>query len=179
VKKALLQLITNHRKLHPSLRVRDIYKILHQGTMGPRHLIQNAGHARSALLQEYDRLDEDERRDPLTEQVSMDGSVIRVNLRTFKQRSGDPESLFACVIDSAERMMPDESALHAAWQMFKALNRGQLLCFDHREITALDEHLSKHGFIAISHSSEYRKDEKPSYRVVLLRSLKTIWGQTL
>ncbi len=174
MKKALLQLITNHKKLHPSIRVRDIYKILHQGTMGPRHLIQNEGNTRSELLQEFDSLDADERNDPLTEQVSLDGTVIRVNLRTFKQRAGDPERLLASLIESAASMIPDESALHAAWQMFKVLNRGQVLRFDHREITALDEHLSKHGFIAISHSSEYRKAEQPSYRVVLLRSLKAV-----
>lgn len=177
VKQSLSHLIINHKKLHPSVRVRDIYKILHQGTMGPRHLIENKGSAHTRLWEEYESLDVTERNEPLTEPVSMDGSVVRMNLRPFKRHSEDPGIVFSCLIDSAERLVPDESALRTLWKLFGVLNREEFRYFDEREVDALDEYLSTHGFMAISHSCEYRREEKPSYRVMLLDSMERVWGQ--
>jgi hypothetical protein len=169
MKENLLSLITSHRKIHPSARARDIYKMLHQGAMGPHHLVEQVDAARSRLWQEYERIDVREREEPFTEPVSIDGSVVRINLRPFKQRSGKLKALFECLLVSAQSISPDETSLRAFWEGFKALNRQQGLGFDPHEIEILDELIAKEGFIAISHSTEYRKYEHPSYRVLLDR----------
>jgi hypothetical protein len=167
MKKLLASLITSHKNLHPSACARDIYKMLHQGTMGPRHLVLQVNEARAQLWSEYEELDTEKRKEPLTEQVSVDGSVVRVNLRPFKRQGGNLNGLFECVIGSARFMIPNPSLLQTLWEGFKTLNQ-QLPRFDHREIADLDELFSKEGFVAISHSHRYHRYEQPSYRVVLL-----------
>jgi hypothetical protein len=169
MKEDLLSLITHHRKLHPSAHAKDIYKMLHQGAMGPHHLVKQVDAARTYLWQEYERIDIGERTEPLTERVSIDGSVVRINLRPFKQRHGDLKVLFECLLISAQSIVPDEASLRTLWEGFKALNQQKALGFEIHEIATLDELIAKQGFVAISHSPEYRKHELPSYRVLLDR----------
>lgn len=179
MKQSLPSLITSHRKQHPSARARDIYKMLHQGTMGPRHLLENENAARALLLREYEHLEARAQDEPLTEQVSTDGSIVRINLRPFKKLPGNLNALFECVILSAKHILPDECTLFTLWEGFKTLNRQDVVRFDHHEIASLDEKFSHEGFIPISHSEEYRMQEKPSYRVVLLNRTAEICDLSL
>lgn len=172
MEQSLTCLIRDHKKLHPSARARDIYKLLHQGTMGPRHLMEQQEMAHAFLREEFDRAGTPVPGEPLTEPVSIDGSVVRVNLRPFKERSGRIAVLFECLLSSAQSIVPDEALLGTLWQNFKELNRRAAGCFDHHEIAALDGLFEKEGFIALSHSEPYRIAEDPSYRVLLNRTVE-------
>lgn len=164
---SLKSLIDFHIRVHPSMRAQDVYKLLYQGTMGPHHLLKDQNAARLFLQSECADLPPPEDNEELLEPVSIDGSVIRINLRVFKELTRDEGTLFSCMLTSAKKMVPDETLLRTQWSEFKQMNETNLLHFGHQEIIRLDEQLAGKGFIAIRHSEEYRLHEKPAYRVVL------------
>jgi hypothetical protein len=147
--------------------------MLHQGAMGPHHLVEHVDAARTHLWQEYEQVGEHEPKEPLMEPVSITGAVLRINLRPFKQRCGNLNGLFECMLVSAQSIVPDEALLRTLWQDFKALNIQEALGFDLHEIVSLDELIAKEGLMAISHSPEYRLQERPMYRVLLDRIIKS------
>jgi hypothetical protein len=174
MKQGLEELISGHTRLHPSLRARDVYKLLYQGTMGPRHLIRDPRRAMASLRKELKSVGQCRGTEPLIEQVSVDGAVVRINLRPFKEFSDDRGALFGCMCSSARRIVPDEEQLRTLWSSFRALNGQEILNFDPREVSVLHNRLSREGFTALSHSREYTAREQPSYRVVLLECLTEI-----
>ena len=70
--KPLIDLIRFHIKNHKYLSEQDVYKLLYQGTMGPRHLLGNPDVAKQYLMREWDSVKPDEE-EPLTEPVSTNG----------------------------------------------------------------------------------------------------------
>lgn len=172
----LKSLIDFHKKAHPSIRVQDVYKLLYQGAMGPHHLVEDQNAAHLFLQHEFADLELPRDCEELMEPVSIDGSVIRINLRVFRRMTRDEAPLFSCMLASAKKMVPDEKLLRSLWDEFKQMNARDLLNFAHQEIVRLDDQLASKGLKAIRHSEEYRLREKPAYRVVLRKCYKAMSG---
>jgi hypothetical protein len=152
--------------------------MLYQGTMGPHHLLDEMNIAHSSLRNEFKKLGKKRENEPLTERVSIDGSVVRINLRPYKHSLKDPDTLFTCMTESAASMVPDKGRLRSLWNTFKELTANGLLDFNHHEIIALEHLLTAEGYHPVHHSPEYRSKECPAYRVVLLRCFEQMVGST-
>ncbi len=165
---SLITLITYHTKMHPSLVVQDVYKILYQGTMGPKHILRNKEEAFSLLEEEFKEIDPESKKDKnLCERISIDGSVIRVNLRSYKRKSSDIKFLFDSMVTSAKDFIPDEEKLKKLWEIFKSLVQKGKLNFSYGEVISFYRKIITQKDSVIRHSEIYRKSEKPSYRIVL------------
>ncbi len=82
---AVEALLREHFERRPQMRATDFYKLLFQGVFGVGHI--PGGGARKRLEEEAESLDIDDHPDePLIERVSVDGSLVRVNLRPYLRR---------------------------------------------------------------------------------------------
>ncbi len=151
----ILQEIENH----PSLQPADIVKLCYQAAFGAEHLLSDLDAARSYLEKEYARTEACDV--PLCEPIS--DNVCRINLGGWKSTAmplewlfkmfvssasvrGGSEELFREYLETAEKVIYDKGIFSAAlWNDF--------LC----------EYLKSGG--AVHHSEEYRKNEKPAYRI--------------
>ncbi|TET78767.1 MAG: hypothetical protein E3J41_03725 [Candidatus Cloacimonadota bacterium] len=168
--KNLKALITYHERLHPSLTVQDVYKVLFQATMGPQHIMNDKEKAFTKLKKEFKRIKPDCITDEeLIEHVSIDGTVARVNLRPYKRKFSDIEPLFNIMVKSAENFIPDKEELIKLWERFKTLVQKGELDFYYNEVLACASEIMLKGVTHITHSEMYRRNENPSYRVVLTR----------
>jgi len=167
------ELIEYHQKIHPALGIQDVYKLIYQGIFGPEHLL--SADAKSYLEKEFAALtDESSTTEPLIENISTDGEVVRINLRQFKLKKLSLEKLWTVMLISEKELRSGNSAesFEKAWEEFGKLVLKKELNFDPAELEAFNKiitdarKLSNKGYPAVHHSEEYRQIYKPSYRVV-------------
>jgi hypothetical protein len=160
----------------------DIYKCLHQGEFGIGHMIDSSVNFRNRLfhdiLKSHPTSDE-----PILENVSIDGIVMRLNLRPFRALF-DKNIEKACHIlaevclKSSENTKGDNERFFSLLYGFRDLNReGELRIgkasfifptdiVDHflREVKKIAYRICE--IPVFSHSSSYRQLNEPSYRVI-------------
>jgi hypothetical protein len=165
----------------------DIYKFLHQGEFGVGHLISSAEMFREILSRELQRAGEPTA-EPLFEEVTPDGSVRRLNIRPYgmlftPEIEKAREMLVEVCLESSRLGRGDIERFLAVLDIFEGLNnQGELsgggLTFIFPPALVADflfqvrDFRSQHGSIPVlSHSSVYRRLNRPSYRVVDLAVL--------
>jgi len=167
MKDKLETLIDYHSSIHPSLTIQDVYKLLYQGTMGPAHLMIDKDKAYIKLKREFKMADKGIlEREVLLEPVSINGDMVRVNLRPYRRKSYDIELLFEIVLKSAKNFAPDEDKLNFLWKTFKQLVSKGKLDFNAVKVNAFEVNALSSNGLPIKHSDDYRAKEKPRYRVV-------------
>ncbi|MCW3979188.1 MAG: hypothetical protein NWF12_05520 [Candidatus Bathyarchaeota archaeon] len=157
-------LLREHYERWPLMRATDFYKLLYQGAFGVGHIMGDAAWFR--LEKEAGSVDLDEHPgEPLVEDVSADGSMVRVNLRPYLRRGLPLEDLFEAMKKTAPQEGPNESFLEA-WGVYKGLAASCEVQVNTGELEALDEELQREGPSPHHHSDAYREEYHPAYRIV-------------
>lgn len=162
----------------------DIYKCLHQAEFGVGHTIDHPDGFRQRLYQEMMRgAASGQAREPAVESLSADGGMLRVNLRALRSvfiedaAMASAELARVCV-ESARRTRGDNARFFAALDQFKMLNRaggislaGHVFAFpvDWVDTFLLEVHELMRRIRQVpvfSHSDNYKRLNRPSYRVV-------------
>jgi hypothetical protein len=160
----------------------DIYKCLHQGEFGVGHLIDDADRFRYRLLQEMLAL-EPTSNEPILENVSIENNIMRLNLRPFRALYADDVDkaghiLAEVCIQSTAIDKGDTEHFFSLLKGFQDLNHAgefrvgnteysfptELVEFFLKEIKKFAHRMGE--IPVLSHSSNYRQLNKPSYRVV-------------
>lgn len=157
-------LIREHLERRPLMRATDVYKLLYQGVFGVGHIMGDD--AWNWLEAEVEKVDlDDHPEEPLLEDVSADGSMVRVNLRPYLRRGLPLDKLFSAMRETAQVKGSPEEFLEA-WDVFKGLVSSGKVHFDLEELEALDGELQVEGCRPQHHSETYREAYHPKYRVV-------------
>ena len=160
----LRKLIRIHITRHPEIESQDVYKLLYQGVYGVGHILSEKAWDR--LIEESERINiEDHLEDPLTEPVSPDGTMIRVNLRPYLRQKMSLEKLYDAMIISADVPVDDDKFLDY-WHEFKSMVREENLEFNWEKIREIDNSLSNESPKPRHHTQVYRIAYYPAYRVV-------------
>lgn len=162
----------------------DIYKCLHQGEFGVGHTIDHPEGFKQRLYQEIMRgIAEDHVGEPAVESVSADGTMLRINLRCLRHLYGDDvtgavDDLVRACIESAQVSQGSNTRFFETLDLFKMLNQageialaGYVFAFPPASVetffSEVRELMRRIGQIPVfSHSENYRKLNRPSYRVV-------------
>lgn len=163
----------------------DIYKCLHQGEFGVGHIIDHAEGFRQRLYQDLltgwtERV---ECREPLIENVSAEGQILRINLRPLKRLYGDnaaaaADDLALICIKSARITKGRRERFFETLDLFQMLNQageivlgGTAFIFPQDRVASflfeIRRLMRDIGHVPVfSHSELYRQLNRPSYRVV-------------
>jgi len=170
-----LDQLRSHVRSHPEAQAVDLYKFLHQGVLGPGHMISDRESARGVLHREIAGLQCTESPqgagESLLEALDPDGQVLRVHLRPFLAAGGHPDSLAEAFIRSASAFDPvtGQERLVRLWRELLPGLAGLLQ--DPGGLDSLDTALRDAGYPMVRHSEAYRSAYSPAYRVVLRREL--------
>lgn len=166
----------------------DIYKCLHQGEFGVGHNVRDPQQFGNQLA--FELLQAEPRSNiPVTEDVSPDKSVFRINLAPYRKRfQGDDNTACALLLrvclNSASVPRGDTERFLATLDRFREINNGHELAAEGRvfafEPRMVDEFLSEvahfieaYGTVPVlSHSPIYKELNSPSYRVADSASLE-------
>lgn len=160
----LRQLIMGHIIRRPEMEAQDVYKLLYQGVYGVGHILSDRAWDR--LIEESESINiDDHQEEPLTEPVSPDGAMIRVNLRPYLRQQMNLEKLYEAMKISADIPGDDDKFL-GFWQEFKVMVREEKLELSWKNIGEIDLSLSDEGPKPRHHTQVYRMAYYPAYRVV-------------
>jgi len=160
----------------------DIYKCLHQGEFGVAHTVDDSDRFRDRLYQELVGIGAASR-EPVLENVAIDGTVMRVNLRPYgalflddKHKACDLLTE-ACLASAGIPKGNSERFLMALYGFRNLNNAGELV--SGKVIYAFPSEMVDHFLMEVrdlarrlgeipvfSHSPTYRRLNLPSYRVV-------------
>lgn len=161
----------------------DIYKCLHQGEFGVGHTIGHPEGFKQRLFQEMVRGQAtDTIREPAVENISMDGRMLRINLRAVSNLYADNlegavEDLSRVCVASAEISQGSSDNFFLTLDQFKKINQeGQITLAGHAFafppimvedfLIEVRELMHRIGQVPVfSHSETYRRLNRPSYRV--------------
>jgi hypothetical protein len=168
----------------------DIYKCLHQGVFGVGHIIDHPEGFASRLHQEMVRNTALEAvREPVVESISVDGEMLRVNLRPLRAAFiDDPDQavdgLAQVCLQSAQVTRGDKACFFDTLDAFMMLNRsGRIVLAGHifafplqwvdKFLFELRQLMRRIRQVPVfSHSQRYNQLNQPSYRVVARSVLK-------
>lgn len=163
--KTFIDFIRRQIVARPLLGIEDAYKLIYQGVFGGEHLLANPAHARQLLYQEFEAIIPADI-DPLIETISPTGAIIRLNLRPYKFRQGQPAWLFQAMQQSAQSATGSKAEFLKLWTIFKEAVYRQELPFDHQLLLLFDKKLQSENYPARHHSAAYRQAYQPAYRVL-------------
>ena len=154
--------------LTPEMESADLYKLLHQGWLGPGHMAPSLETARRYLSEERSRLTSGRYLEPGLEALPGPHGLVRVHLRARPAERDD--MLASAFVITAETVVPDREGLvrelHSVGGHLERLK----LPFDEDTWRAFVDARVAEGLPAVHHSEGYRMRYAPAYRVVL-RSL--------
>jgi hypothetical protein len=167
------QIIQEQLFRHPLMQERDIYKLLHQAAMGSEHSVNDETSARLWLLEEIAQIGNSPA-DPLWEEISPDGQVLRVNLRPYLEGGFDPESLLQSFLRTANEYRGDEQRLRCYVGWTQELIDEGMIPLSLSGFSEYIEEIRQLGFPAVHHSPIYEVAYRPAYRVVARNFLQLI-----
>lgn len=95
-------LILQHLERYPGLEPADLYKLLHQATEGAEHAVSDRASASAWLQRELGSLGAGPTgEEPLIDPLGDAARYVRVHLRPYLRRGGDPDTLLEAFIATA------------------------------------------------------------------------------
>ncbi len=153
--------LLGHYDAYPLLRVEDIFKFLHQSTLGCEHLVESAEAAAEYIRREAETVSPDA---PASIE-RLDGDFSRVSLASLREGLS-AETLARLFCLSSKKEGEGISALGERLEVARELLSDGDLPLD---LDELDEKLRGWralGYPAVHHSEAFRKAYRPAYRVV-------------
>ena len=153
-------ILRGHLSRYPVMQIQDVYKLIHQASMGSEHAASNAEGVRKWMERELaemgDGIDE-----PMIDPISADGQIVRVHLRPFVACGGNTEMLLNAFINTANEFHGDVDVLKKYWGIASGMD-----CFPSVEMDGFIKSIQVQDYPAMHHSSEYERLYRPAYRVV-------------
>jgi len=159
-------------KRYPMMETQDLYKLIHQASMGSEHAVQDLDVTRAFLEREVNELT-DGPEDPLEDIISADGRIARINLRPYLASNASLEILFRAFIRTANEFEGSTTRLKRYRSYAEPLTDKGSFAFSHTALRTFFDQMEAQGFPAVHHSASYTSAYQPAYRVILHELLDT------
>ena len=163
--RAISNIVNRQLKRYPQATAQDLYKSLHQATMGTEHALSDIDGARNYLKEELAKTKADDSM-PLLESIGIGSPMYRVHLAPFKARKLPEDSLFSAFAETAKLVKPPLSLLEFVLDtVLRSYEDGQLPLLPAGFADYVQEQKAA-KFPARHHSSLFRQHYAPAYRVI-------------
>lgn len=172
----LISLLDIHLARYPVMEIADVYKLLHQATYGPGHLVSNKKAAREWLEHDFEVMGPPGE-DALVEHVHPAGAVVRLHLRPYAAYGGEVKKLVDAMVRSAEQVTGDPAQMAAWWDVFarRCEPEGPLAGqFPLHALELFGRVRAQELWPAVHHSPAYNREYRPSYRVLTEREAEAL-----
>ena len=156
----LKAILITHAKRYPLMQPTDAVKLIYQNEFGGGHLIRDEEACLNYLRREYADLEKDPTA-PMYEDIG--NGIVRVNLAAVRE---DLKQLGQDFIASAAKHKGTLDSFLNKLEVLRTLTAEDVFAFD---LDALNAYLSEYkaaGYLAVSHSEQYRQAYKPAYRII-------------
>jgi hypothetical protein len=164
------RILCAHTARYPLWALDDLYKLVHQASMGSEHAYIDEVQARDWLTREFASLGRGPE-EVLIDPISPDGKLVRVHLRPFVRLQLDGELLLKAFVRTSKEFLGSASQLLEYAEIAADLARAGVLRFNYSDVTQYISRMKAAGFPSIHHSPAYVAAYRPAYRVVAQHEL--------
>ncbi|MBK6941915.1 MAG: hypothetical protein IPH13_17185 [Planctomycetes bacterium] len=166
----LEETLRDHVARYPNMQPADLYKLLHQATLGPAHMFMGtASHLETGLTHEVRKMQPaptpGERE---IEIINPGKGLARINLRPFILNGGKIENLARAVARTGHTYRGEEAELQATLDAAAELVEPLGFAFTRDDFLRTARDMKLAGYPSHHHSSVYAQNYEPAYRLVLL-----------
>jgi hypothetical protein len=162
----LLELLRQHLAWYPQMQLEDAYKLIYQAVLGSEHLVFSVEEFSRYLELEYQNLQPDPHQQ-LFEPLRLDGSLFRLNLRSYKSRQLGLSRLIHPLLLTPKLVSGSQAELISTWQAFSQLcQQGYLADFNPGAVGQFTQLLEQQDYSTLHHSAIYRRLYQPAYRLI-------------
>lgn len=162
----------------PGFRIEDAYKWLYQATLGGEHAALERAEAARWLAAEWKTLEKPLRKEPLAVKLRSDGSLVRLNLRPYKDRGGSRSRVLEAFLSSAKEFKAKKYAFIVEWkELGMLLKKKDIGALGYSQWSRLEVKARSEDYRAIDHSTVYQRVAKPAYRVLTKRNADNVLSQ--
>jgi hypothetical protein len=172
--KSIIPILLNHLKRYPLMTLEDIYKLCHQAAMGPGHLITDRKETYKKLCRELDQINAISTR-PLLEEIDPTDRLVRLNLRSYKEKQYDPSILFELFLKTVTSFNSRIENLEYYWEEIISLSKKNMITFQVDKLNAFIKKLALKNYPAVHHSERYKKTYQPAYRLIAKQYLNRLF----
>lgn len=149
----------------PAAAPQDVYKLLHQASMGAAHAGLDSAAATNWMADEWPKVGRVRAGERLVDTIAPGGRMVRLNLRPWRAAGGTPAPVVAAFVATAADV-PRPGALIVYWQsVVRSAARGAVR-MDTAALVALGERQQAERFPAVEHAPSYERRCHPHYRVL-------------
>ena len=159
-------IVKSHLHRYPIMEIQDLYKLALQASLGIEHFMEDTTAMAAYLNDELRQVKADEK-ESLTEPITPDSSLVRVNLRPFKARNGDPARLMQAMMMTAKTYHGARKNMFAYWGTIELMAEEKQIPFKKKDLGKYFQRQARNRFPAVHHSPTYERHYSPAYRVVL------------
>ncbi len=156
-----IELLRLHSELYPLMEPRDAVKLLYQSEFGCGHMVPDPDRARAFLKAEWENTERDALHRPLDE---LGGGFVRVHLQPIPDLAR-LDALAEAFILSAVPCGSHEGFMLRLEALRSAAGQG-ITPFSPEALEAFLKDYLPHGCPAVHHSEAFRREYRPSYRVI-------------
>lgn len=158
-------LVREHARRYPVSSPEDLYKLVHQATQGSEHAVSSAVAAERWMSDEIATMGPgpDE---PVVDPLGRASPFVRIHLRPFVDRNGDPLALTRAFVETANGAVSERVPIECALEAVAGASRSGGVRFDADEWSRFVEDRRARAFDASHHSPDYERAYRPAYRVV-------------
>jgi hypothetical protein len=170
---AFRRILAEHTARYPLMQLDDVYKLVHQASLGSEHAVSDGAQAREWLTREVALLGAGPS-EPVEDPISADGRVVRVHLRPYVAMGGDPARLLDAFIRTANEYQGSTSLLRVYWGCAEFMASQGRLGFPQELLQEYGARMEALGFPAVHHSEAYQLAYRPAYRVIVREFLPDV-----
>jgi len=163
---AFRAVITAQLQRHPAMQIEDLYKLVYQAALGNEHLMTDSTMVHDYLIQELESVQADSS-EPLLEEISPDGAVVRLNLRPFKARHGEHRALFQAMMQTARTFQKSQEQLEQHLHDLEKMAAASAIPFEADAVQSFFHEMREKEYPAVHHSDAYAEKYSPAYRIIL------------
>jgi len=153
-------ILQDHVDRYPEMQIQDVYKLIHQATMGSEHAIRDPQDAKSWLERELLEMGTG-LPEPFIDPISPGGEIIRVHLRPLVDSGRDTEILLNAFIRTGNEFIGNIQNLEVYWDCAV-----QSKIFTTPKMNKFIQKMKSNNFPAVHHSEEFKHHYLPAYRVI-------------
>jgi hypothetical protein len=163
---AIRPIVLDHFHRYPKMEIQDLYKFVFHAAMGNEHLMNDSAGLRAYLDRELREISADST-EPTFDLLTPDSALVRLHLRPFKARNGDPALLIEAMITTASIFQKSTNRFRTYWSAVMALAEEKIIPFSTDSLSRYFKQKEAQGFPAVHHSNAFESEYKPAYRLIL------------
>ncbi len=149
----------------PATAPQDLYKLLHQASMGAAHAGLDSAAATNWMADEWPKVGRVRAGERLVDTIAPGGRMVRLNLRPWRAAGGTPAPVVAAFVATAAEV-PRPTTFIGYWQsLVRSAARGAVR-MDTVALIALAQRKREEQFPAVEHTPRYERACGPHYRVL-------------